>query len=158
MSLHEAVSKIGGIGVVLDGIFTSNAYRSRWRLFVSRLFSSKGSIWERLGTNGEVLYSSIDSFTNNGYASIFQKIENHFNVGIIYGRRTFTDSRTGVTSSPELVIDVRQMDKGPVNDFKKQLFEDYGIRSDLYEHLWEYEQYVRLAIPTIAALKAIGAA
>jgi hypothetical protein len=103
------------------------------------------------------LYSSIDGLTSNDYASIFQKIENHFNVGIIYGRRIFTDSETGVTSSPEiLLVDVRRMDKGPVNHFKKQLFEHYGIRSNLYENLWEYEQYVRLAPPTIAALKAIG--
>jgi len=156
---HEAVSKIGGIGAVLDGLFTSNAYLEAVgrSILVSPLFSSEGSIWERLGTNGEVLYSSIDGLTNNGYASVFQKIENHFNVGIIYGRRTFTDGPTGVTSSPEiLLIDVRHMDKGPVNHFKKQLFEHYGIRSHLYENLWEYEQYVRLALPTIAALKAIG--
>ena len=156
---HEAVSKIGGIGAVLDGIFTSNAYLEAVgrSILVSPLFSSEGSIWERLGTNGEVLYSSIDGLTSNGYASVFQKIENHFNVGIIYGRRTFTDSRTGVTSSPEiLLIDVRHMDKGPVDHFKKQLFEHYGIRSNMYEHLWEYEQYVRLALPTISALKAIG--
>ena len=156
---HEAVGKIGGIGAVLEGIFTSGAYLEAIgrSILVSPLFSSEGSVWERLGHKGEVLYSSIDGFTSNGYASIFQRIESHFNVGIIYGRRTFCDNTTGVTSSPEiLLIDVRHTDKGPVNHFKKQLFEHFGIRSNLYENLWEYEQYVRLAPAAIAALKALG--
>ncbi|GAH78195.1 unnamed protein product, partial [marine sediment metagenome] len=42
--------------------------------------------------------------------------------------------------------------------FKKRLFEEFGVRSHLYENLWDYEQYVRLAPVAIAALKAIGAA
>jgi hypothetical protein len=50
------------------------------------------------------------------------------------------------------------MDKGPIDEFKKRLFEEFGIRSHLYENLWEYEQYIRLAPAAIAALKAIGAA
>jgi len=49
------------------------------------------------------------------------------------------------------------MDKGPLNEFKRRLFEEFGVRSDLYEHLWEFEQYVRLAPVAMAALKAIGA-
>lgn len=50
------------------------------------------------------------------------------------------------------------MHKEPVNKFKAQIFERFGIRSDLYENIWEYEEYVRLAPAAIAALKAIGAA
>jgi len=38
------------------------------------------------------------------------------------------------------------------------LFEEFGIRSDLFEDLWEFEQYVRLAPVAIAVLRAIGAA
>jgi hypothetical protein len=50
---HEAVSKVGGIGAVLDGLFTSSAYLEAVgrSILVSPLFSSEGSIWERLGTN-----------------------------------------------------------------------------------------------------------
>ncbi|MHC4763182.1 MAG: hypothetical protein ACYS71_07435, partial [Planctomycetota bacterium] len=50
------------------------------------------------------------------------------------------------------------MDNGPVNEFKKHLFKRFGIQSHLYEHSWEYEQYLRLAPPAIDALRAIGAA
>ena len=106
-----------------------------------------------------MLYSSIDGFINTGYAPAFRKIEDHYNTGIIYGRRTFVDARTGITSSPEVIlVDVRHSDKGPINEFKRHLFEEFGIRSHMYENLWEYEQYIRLAPVAIDVLKAIGAA
>ncbi len=89
----------------------------------------------------------------------FRKIENTYNAGIIYGRRTFKDKETGISSSPEVVlVDVRHMDKGPINEFKRRLFEKFGIQSNLFEHLWEFEQYVRIAPVAIEVLKAIGAA
>ncbi len=158
---HEAVGKVGGIGAVLQGFFTSKSYLDTVErsILVGPLFTTEGSALERLGENSEVLYSSIDRFVNTGYASAFHKIENYYNTGIIYGRRTFHDKETGISSSPEVVLlDVRHMDKGPVNEFKKRLFDEFGIRSDLYEHLWEFEQYVRLAPAAIDVLKAIGAA
>ena len=156
---HEAVGKIGGIGAVLQGLLTCNCYLDAVgrSILVGPLFSTEGSVLDRLGENGEVLYSSVDGLVNTGYASAFRKIENFYNAGVVYGRRTFVDEQTGIKSSPEvLLIDVRHMDKGPVNEFKKHLFEQFGICSNLYENLWEYEQYVRLAPAAIAALRAIG--
>jgi hypothetical protein len=158
---HEIVGKIGGIGAVLQGFFTCNSYLDAVgrSILVGPLFSTEGSVSHRLGDYGEVLYSSVDGLTKTGYLEAFQNIENFYNVGIVYGRRTFVDYQTGVKSSPEvLLIDVTRMNKGVVNEFKKHLFEQFGIRSHLYENLWEYEQYVRLAPVAIAALKAIGAA
>ncbi len=158
---HEAVGKIGGIGAVLQGLFTCNSYLDRIdrSIIIGPLFTTEGSVSERLGEDGEVFYSSIDGFVNTEYAQAFRKIENFFNTGIVYGRRTFVDKRTGIKSSPEiLLIDVKYLDKGAVNKFKRRLFEEFGVRSHLYEHLWEYEQYIRLAPVAIAVLKAIGAA
>jgi hypothetical protein len=158
---HEIVGKIGGIGAVLQGFFTCNSYLEAVgrSILVGPLFSTEGPVSNRLGDNGEVLYSSVDGLVKTGYLEAFRKIENFYNVGIVYGRRTFVDEHTGVKSSPEvLLIDVTNTDKNVVNDFKKRLFERFGIRSNLYENLWEYEQYVRLAPAAIAALKAIGAA
>ncbi len=158
---HEAVGKIGGIGAVLQGLFTCNSYLDRIdrSIIIGPLFTTEGSVSERLGEDGEVFYSSIDGFVNTEYAQAFRKIENFFNTGIVYGRRTFVDKRTGIKSSPEiLLIDVKYLDKEAVNKFKRRLFEEFGVRSHLYEHLWEYEQYIRLAPVAIAVLKAIGAA
>ncbi len=158
---HETVGKVGGIGAVLQGFFTCKSYLDAIdrSILIGPLFTTEGSVSERLGENSEVLYSSIDGFVNTGYAPAFCKIEKYFNAGIIYGRRTFVDKQTGIKSSPEVVlVDVRYMDKWVLNEFKGRLFEKFGIQSHLHEHLWEYEQYVRLAPVAIAVLKALGAA
>ncbi|MHC4638258.1 MAG: glycosyltransferase [Planctomycetota bacterium] len=157
---HEAVDKIGGIGAVLQGFFTSKAYCNAVgrSILVGPLFSVEGPVTERLGHGGEVLYSSVDGFVNTGYASTFRNIEHYYNAGIVYGRKNFVDEKTEIKSSVEvLLIDVCHMEKGIINEFKKNLYEEFAIESHLYEQLWDYEQYVRLAPPTIAALKAIGA-
>jgi len=158
---HEIVGKIGGIGAVLQGFFTCNSYLDAVdrSILVGPLFSTEGPVSNRLGDNSEVLYSSMDGLVRTRYLEAFRKIENFYNVGIVYGRRTFVDEQTGVKSSPEvLLIDVTHTNNNVVNEFKKHLFERFGIRSHLYENLWEYEQYVRLAPAAIAALKAIGTA
>lgn len=158
---HEAAGKIGGIGAVLQGFFTCPSYLGAFgrSILVSPLFTTEGSVQDRLGEDGEVMYSSIDGLINPSYSHAFGRIESLYNVGIVYGRRTFIDEQTGVHSHPEvLLIDVRYMDSSMLNDFKRRLFEEFGIQSHLHEHLWEYEQYVRVAPPAIAALKALGAA
>ena len=158
---HEAVGKIGGIGAVLDGIFTSKAYLEATgrSIIISPLFSMEGTAENRLGTDGQVLYSSRDGLVKSSYHNNFRSIENQYNVDIVYGRRNFIDSRTGIKSSPEvLLIDVTRIDPEPINNFKGHVFSEFGISSNLYEHIWEYEQWMRLGPPAIAALKAIGAA
>jgi len=158
---HEAIGKIGGIGAVLQGLFTNRAYSSRVgrSILISPLFSIEGDVSTRLGPDSEVLYSSIDGMMNTSYFPGFRKIEEFYNVNIIYGRRTFINKQTGVKSSPEVIlIDITRVEEKPVNELKGRLFREFGLRSHLYENLWEYEQYVRLALPAIAAIKAIGAA
>jgi hypothetical protein len=157
---HEAIGKIGGIGAVLEGILTSKVYLDNTgrTILVSTLFSTEGPVENRLGAGGEVLYSSVDGLAKTGYAAGFKNIERFFNVDIVYGRRLFEDRRTGIKSMPEVIlIDVRQINAAPVNEFKGQLFNHFGISSHNYEHLWEYEEWVGLAPPAIAALKVIGA-
>jgi len=158
---HETVGKVGGIGAVLQGFFTCKSYLDTVdrSILIGPLFTTEGAASKRLGKDSEVLYSSIDGFINTGYAPAFRKIENLHNTGIIYGRRTFVDEQTGIKSSPEVVlVDVKLMDERIVNEFKRRLFEEFGVRSHLYENLWEYEQYIRLAPVAIAVLKAIDAA
>lgn len=157
---HEAVGKVGGIGAVLHGFFTCPSYLGAVErsILVGPLFTTEGAASERLGDDGEVLYSSVDGLINPQYASAFLKIEKQYNAGIVYGRRTFIDEHTGTKSSPEvLLFDVRHMHKETINEFKRELYNEFGVQSHLYENLWEYEQYVRLALPAIAALKAIDA-
>jgi glycosyltransferase involved in cell wall biosynthesis len=158
---HEAAGKVGGIGAVLAGLFTCNSYLSAVKrsIVVGPLFNTEAALSERLGADGQVLYSSMDRVLDTCYAAAFRRIENYYNAAIVYGRRTFTDQQSGITSSPEvLLINVTEMKKELVNEFKRRIFEEFGIQSHLYENLWEYEQYIRLAPVAIAVLKAIGAA
>ncbi len=156
---HEAAGKIGGIGEVLRGFFTCPSYLKAVErsILVGPLFSAEGPRQDRLGSEGEVLYSSVDGFIPPEWRRIFEQVEGTYGVGIVYGRRTFADRETGVTSSPEvLLIDVRNSHPNPIHDFKRRMYENFGVQSHRHEQVWEYEQYVRLGPPAIAAIKALG--
>jgi hypothetical protein len=158
---HEAIQKIGGIGAVLQGLLTSKIYLENIRrnILVGPFWPGEESGDRRLGPLGEVLYSSLDGINRTPLGPRFREIEDGFGVGIIYGRRKFTDKETAVTSVPEiLLIDVSRFDAAKLGEFKFKLWDKFGIDSSKYENIWDFEQYMRLAPPTIAALHALGAA
>ena len=155
---HEAVQKIGGIGAVLHGLLTSKAYNAAIQrdILMGPLFTTDGPAEARLH-GGEVLYSSIDGIVNHPYGARFAEIERNYGVNLVYGRKIFHDQLTGVTATPEvLLIDVRHFDPGKAGIMKFVLYKDYGIESNKYEHVWDYEQYCRIALPGLEALHAIG--
>ncbi len=157
---HEAIEKVGGIGAVLHGLLTSKTYLHQVprNILVGPFWPTDHHGDARLGTDGEVLYSSFDSLYRSPLAPRFREIEQAFGVGIIYGRRTFTDKGAGVTSRPEvLLIDVSRIDPNTIAPFKFDLWKRFGIDSSRYEHIWDFEQWVRLAKPALAALHALGA-
>jgi hypothetical protein len=158
---HEAIQKIGGIGAVLHGLLTSKVYlqQASRNILVGPFWPSDGAGESRLGPEGEVLYSSLDSLYRSPLADRFRQIEQTFDVGIVYGRRKYIDKGTGVSSTPEvLLIDVSRYDAHKIGVFKFNLWKSFGIESGKYEHIWDFEQYMRLAEPAIAALHALGAA
>src|SRR3954467_11933186 len=157
---HEAIQKIGGIGAVLQGLLTSRTYLAQVprNILVGPYWPTEESGEMRLGPQGEVLYSSLDSLYRSPLAARFREIEQTYDVGIVYGRRRFVDKETGVISTPEiLLIDVSRYDADKIGQFKFKLWKTFGIDSSRYDSIWDYEQYVRLAEPTIAALHALGA-
>jgi hypothetical protein len=154
---HEAVQKVGGIGAVLQGFFTSQCYNKNVGRSILVGPGDAGT-QELLAKNGKILYSSLTGADAGGWTARFRPVQERFGVGIIYGWRTFSDKTTGVASNPEvLLLDVSNPNLESLGEFKRMLYERFGIRSDLY-HTWEYEQYVRLAAPGLAALGAIDAA
>jgi hypothetical protein len=158
---HEAIQKIGGIGAVLQGLLTSPVYLSKVprNILVGPFWPSDERGETRLGPQGEVLYSSLDHLYRSPLAPRFREIEQTYDVGIVYGRRRFVDKETGNISTPEvLLIDVSRYDAKKIGEFKFVLWEKFGIDSSKYENIWDYEQYVRLAQPAVAALHALGAA
>jgi hypothetical protein len=157
---HEAIHKIGGIGAVLQGLLTSRVYldKANRNILVGIFWPSDDAGDKRLGPQGEVLYSSLDHIYRSPLAQRFREIEQQYDVGIVYGRRKYVDKETGITSVPEiLLIDVRSFDQRRLGEFKFELWKQYGIESGKYEHIWDFEQWVRLGKPAVAALGALGA-
>ncbi len=157
---HEAIQKIGGIGAVLHGLLTSRVYLGQVprNILVGPFWPMDGAGEQRLGPDAEVLYSSMDHLYRSPLAARFREIEQEYGVGIVYGRRKFTDKTAGVTSTPEvLLIDVSRYDARKINQFKYDLWKNFGVESARYENIWDFEQYMRLAKPAIAALHALGA-
>lgn len=156
---HEAIQKIGGIGAVLHGLLTSRVYLDMVprNILVGPFWPSDARGENRLGPQGEVLYSSLDHLYRSPLAARFREIEQAYDVRIVYGRRKYADKESGVTSVPEvLLIDVSNFDQEKLGVFKYELWKTFGIESSRYENVWDYEQYLRLARPAIAALHALG--
>lgn len=156
---HEAIQKIGGIGAVLQGLLTSKVYLDQVHrnILVGPFWPSDERGEQRLGPQGEVLYSSLDSLYRSPLAARFREIEQAFDVGIVYGRRKYVDKETGVISTPEILLfDVSRYDATKIGLFKFRLWETFGIESARYENIWDFEQYMRLAEPALAALHALG--
>ncbi len=155
---HEAIGKIGGIGAVLEGLLTSPSYKKTIgrNILISPMFSWDSDASMRLGEDSKVLFSSVDNISNTAYAHIFLKLEEFFNVRIIYGTKIFTDPLSGISSSSEVIlIDIYQMNLEPLNVLKGKMYDAFGIKSDLYENLWEFEQYMRIAPVAIEILNMI---
>jgi hypothetical protein len=155
---HEAVQKIGGIGAVLHGLITSKTYRAEVRrdILLGPLFSTDGPAEGRLH-GGQVLYSGLDGLHNTPHTADLARIEHDYGIKIVYGKKVFHDPLTGVTSEPEVIlINVRHYEPARINALKFALFQQYGLESSRYEHIWDYEQYCRIAEPGLEAVRAIG--
>lgn len=157
---HEACEKIGGIGAVLEGFITSPVYQQHVkRTIIVGPYANHLDVPpnERLGCAAHVLYSTIDKVDEVGLAGKLHPIEWAFNVAIVYGKRQFqlpgSDDHTG--EAEIVLIDVFNISKQRVNQFKRKLSEMLGINSMRYEADWGYEEYVRLAEPAFYALLAL---
>ena len=77
---HEAVQKVGGIGAVLQGLLTCEAYRERDHrtILVGPIFAAEGDAEGRLGPSGEVLYSSIDGVTSHPVGHALDQVRRDF--------------------------------------------------------------------------------
>jgi len=157
---HEAIQKIGGIGAVLHGLLTSTTYLAKIKrnILVGPFWPSDEHGDQRLGPAGEVLYSTLDGINRTPLGVKLGDIARQFDIGIVYGRRKFINKETGVVSVPEILLfDVSNYDPAKIGAFKFVLWEKFGIDSGKYEHVWDYEQYMRIAEPTIAAMHVLGA-
>ncbi len=144
----------------LEGWLTSETYQHSIErsIIVAPLLASQNTHNDRLGPEGEILYSTLDNINHTELGPVFDKIEGHLKVKLVYGFQTFSHPTTHAPTRVEtLLLGVRHMSRSIVNDFKRELFENFGIQSHRFEHLWQYEQSVRLAPAALAAMEALNA-
>lgn len=156
---HEAVEKMGGIGAVVAGVVTSGAYERSFErtILAGPLLATDRPTAERLGPGGKVLYSTLDGIDTDGWAGKFKPIEQTHQAGIVYGTRSLVDEHVGRAVEVEvLLVDVFRCNKDRLNLFKGELYTKFSIPSERFEHIWEFEEYVRLAEPLCEALHVIG--
>ena len=156
---HEAVEKIGGIGAVIAGLVTADAYAGSVSrtILLGPLLQTDRPVNMRLGEGGKIVYSSLDAVYTPPWREKFMPIERTFDVGIIYGTRQVREPCNGKTVEVEvLLVDVFHANKDRLNLFKGELFKKFAVPSDRFESIWEYEEYVRLAEPGIEVLGALG--
>lgn len=157
---HEAVEHIGGIGTVLEGMMTSPVYQAAVgrSILVGPLWGAENKRPEDLlGPHGTVHYAGRGGIDTAGLGLKLRPVEWAFNVGIVYGTRTYAPPGQGRTGQSEvLLIDVRgDFDAKRLATFKLRLWERFGIDSARYDAAWDYEEYVRLAEPATYALRAL---
>jgi len=156
---HEAVEKIGGIGAVIAGLMTADAYAKKVSrtVLLGPLLSTDRPVNRRLGEEGRVIYSSLDAVEGPPWREKFRPVERTYDVGIVYGTRKIHDPCCGRQVDAEvLLVDVFHSNKDRLNLFKAELYRKFAVPSLPFEDTWEYEEYVRLAEPGFEALKAIG--
>ena len=157
---HEAVEKIGGIGTVIDGLCTSKSYIENVNrtVLVGPLFRTDQPAGLRLGKDSKLIYSTIDCIENDNLGAKFAPIEQQFGVSIILGKKTLIEPYSKKELEAEvLLFEVSNCNIEEVNKFKGELFENYHVACDKFEHVWDFEQYVRIAKPAAAVLQEIGA-
>ncbi|MHC4976180.1 MAG: hypothetical protein ACYTF7_06195 [Planctomycetota bacterium] len=156
---HEAAHHVGGIGTVLRGLITSDAYQSQ----VARTLMI-GPLWSEVSDEGatvldhpgaRVLHATRTGTRDGRFSEQLERLENDLDVGFVIGRRPYTDVESSCAGSQKRVevdvalIDVRRMRVDRVNETKAILYNHFGLTSDRYEQDPDYEQWVRLAYPAL---------
>ena len=150
---HEAVQQAGGIGTVLRGLITARSYRAHCQRTILLGPLTEPDSAQSLGPDGEILYDASRSIRAADVADQLSAVEREFGVRLVYGRRLLTQD--GCRASPEvLLVDISRPPRR-LNEFKRDLFLQFGLESHRYEQHWEYEQYLRLAEPGFAAVRSL---
>jgi hypothetical protein len=156
---HEAAKKVGGIGAVIDGICTSSQYRDSFQttLLYGPLFGTPGEAREQLEQGAETVFGSALPDSTREPSKGLQGIAQKYSVDIIYGKRKLeSDPKKGDSSTVDvLLLGSQRMNEVEVVEYKYRLWKEFGIQSDLYVNNWDYEQYLRIAVPYLEILESL---
>ncbi len=148
---HEAAQKIGGIGAVLSGLCTTNIYQNFYHktFFFGPLFQDKVGITDRLGPNSKVLFSSLDGIKQSIYDQKLQDIVDLYHIDVIYGQKEIFDDIDPQKKAfvDIILLGIKNIRKDLLDTFKFRLWENFRFSCEKFEQDWDFEQYLRIAIP-----------
>jgi hypothetical protein len=158
---HEAVQKFGGIGAVLQGLVTSRAYQAQIHRTV--LYGPMDANEVRKGNSFaepvDILFSSVHGIHEHRLSGVLERICHDYNIDLLYGIRDMHDPHNDTSVTAEVVLmDAGRINGEKLNGLKAALWEHYGVESNRYEQIWDYELYLRLAVPARAIFNALGIA
>jgi hypothetical protein len=157
---HEAGISVGGIGAVLDGLLRTQAYGAgiARTVLVGPLHTEDSVALDRLtdpANRLQIVYSSMHGI----YQSVPEElraalghIEQQFGVLLLYGTRSI-----GGQAYEIILADAGQAYAGEVNQFKFACWERFNLDSARHDSTAEYNLYMALARPLLAAIEATGA-
>jgi hypothetical protein len=156
---HESTRKIGGIGSVLTGICNAEVYKNFYdtTCFYGPLFDRPADSFLHFGPAGTLLYSSRDRYDAANYTDKLTPIAEKYNIEIVYGTRKLTGEFDINKHTDVQIINVgiNTIDHNELVKFKYNLWENFGIESDQYRDNWDYEQYLRIAVPYLEIVEAL---
>ena len=156
---HEAGTKVGGIGSVLEGLLGAKRYNEQVdrTILVGPMFGWDALQMERLNSphsGVRIRYSSLHGIyfgVSEAVQQALHTVEQTYQVGILFGVRRFGDVEHEI-----LLVDASNPNMEHVTRFCYFLWEHYGIESQRYSHDYEYNLYVSMAQPLFDGLKALG--
>jgi hypothetical protein len=135
---HEATRPLGGVGVVLQRLLESPAYREAFprTLLVNSLimpcgqgsYEARESLERDLRAQGEVLYSGLRRHNPPRLEQLFRPVEARYDVSLVYGRR-----QVGHTTAEVLLVDLSDVLRnyrvfmGSMPGFLRRLRESLGV-------------------------------
>ncbi len=151
---HEVVKKIGGIGAVINGWCSSTSYKKRYgkTLLYGPVFENPRERIKEIKKMGGMEFGRT-WFKGEDLKRI-EGILKKYNVELVYGKKPIQDEGKGVEVD-FLLLYLQNMNLHEVGMFKYEFWKKFGISSDLYETNWDYEQYLRIAIPFVELIKEL---
>ena len=156
---HEAGVHVGGVGAVLDGLLGTHAYGEAVTrtLLVGPLNRTDVAALDRLTDPHDglhIAYSSLHGIyqgVEDVLRAAYERIEREYGVTLLYGTQS-----SGKQACEIILIDAGQANQDKLNQFKYSLWEAVGLDSARHDTNTEYNLYLALARPILAAIQATG--
>lgn len=156
---HEAALKIGGIGAVLEGLLSTEAYNAgvgrtilagpwpAWDMDQMRgILSPKSRLQVRWASRYDILGQVPPDLGRK-----MLQVEEEYGTRLLYGLACYGGFKHEV-----LLADSSQANREAADEFAFHLWETYGTQVSEYGHSLEFKGFVDLAVPLAHGISALA--